>query len=199
MANQGVNQGRRRFLTASTAVVGAVGAGFAAVPFIQSWWPSARAEAAGAPVRTDVSKLEPGQKMTVEWRGKPVFVFRRTQEMLELLPKQDPRLRDPNSDVESQQPAFAKNGYRSIKPEIMVLVAICTHLGCVPEYVPEIGPQPYDEEWAGGLYCPCHKSRFDLAGRVYQGVPAPTNLVVPPYHFPDDNHVLIGVGPKEAA
>ncbi len=199
MANQGVNQGRRRFLTVSTAVVGAVGAGFAAVPFIKSWLPSARAEAAGAPVLTDVSKLEPGQKMTVEWRGKPVFVFKRTKEMIDLLPKQDPRLRDPDSDVESQQPAFAKNTYRSIKPEIMVLVAICTHLGCVPEYVPEIGPQPYDSEWAGGLYCPCHKSRFDLAGRVYQGVPAPTNLVVPPYHFPDEHHVLIGVGPKEAA
>ncbi len=199
MANQGVNQGRRRFLTASTAVVGAVGAGFAAVPFIKSWLPSARAEAAGAPVLADISKLEPGQKMTVEWRGKPVFVVKRTPEMLELLPKQDPRLRDPNSDVESQQPSFAKNPTRSLKPEIMVLVAICTHLGCVPEFKPEIGPQPFDHEWAGGFYCPCHKSRFDLAGRVYQGVPAPTNLVVPPYRFPDDHHVLIGEGPKEAA
>lgn len=199
MANEGVDKGRRRMLTAATAVVGGVGAVFAAVPFIKSWSPSARAEAAGAPVEADISKLKVGQKMTVEWRGKPVFVYKRSPEMLDLMAKQDGRLVDAASANVEQQPEFAANPHRSIKPEIMIVVAICTHLGCVPEFVAELEPQPFDSDWAGGFYCPCHKSRFDLAGRVYQGVPAPTNLVVPPYHFIDDNKVLIGIGPEGAA
>ncbi|KAA2284811.1 ubiquinol-cytochrome c reductase iron-sulfur subunit [Arenimonas fontis] len=201
MANQGVNSGRRRFLTASTAVVGAVGAGFAAVPFISSWKPSARAQTAGAPVVVDISKidLEPGMRMIVQWRGKPVWIFKRTQEQLAALPGLDERLRDPSSENADQTPGFARNGYRSIKPEIAVMVGICTHLGCSPSYVPEMLPQPYDSQWQGGFYCPCHNSRFDLAGRVFQGVPAPSNLEVPPYHFQDDNHIVVGVPPEGAA
>ena len=201
MANQGVNTGRRRFLTASTAVVGAVGVGFAAVPFISSWKPSARAQTAGAPVEVDISKieLEPGMRMIVQWRGKPVWIFRRTPEQLAALPSLDDRLRDPNSENADQTPAFAKNEARSIKPELAVIVGICTHLGCSPTYVPELQPQAFDSEWQGGFYCPCHNSRFDLAGRVFEGVPAPSNLEVPPYHFIDDNRLMVGVAPEEAA
>ncbi|MBB5015167.1 ubiquinol-cytochrome c reductase iron-sulfur subunit [Rehaibacterium terrae] len=193
MANQGVNSGRRRFLTATTAVVGAVGAGFAAVPFIKSWQPSARAQVAGAPVEVDISKIEPGQRITVQWRGQPVWLVRRTPEQLAALPSQNPRLRDPNSDNTEQQPDYARNEFRSIRPELLVLVGLCTHLGCVPLYRPELQAQPFDSEWKGGFYCPCHNSRFDMAGRVYEGVPAPTNLKVPPYRFVDDNRVMIGV------
>lgn len=193
MANQGVNSGRRRFLTATTAVVGAVGAGFAAVPFIKSWQPSARAQVAGAPIEVDVSKVEPGQRLTVQWRGQPVWLVRRTPEQLAALPSQDGRLRDPKSDNIEQQPDYARNEFRSIRPELLVLVGLCTHLGCVPLFRPELQAQPFDAEWKGGFYCPCHNSRFDMAGRVYEGVPAPTNLKVPPYHFVDDNRVMIGV------
>lgn len=193
MANQGVNSGRRRFLTATTAVVGAVGAGFAAVPFIKSWQPSARAQVAGAPVEVDISKIEPGQRITVQWRGQPVWLVRRTPEQLAALPSQNPRLRDPNSDNPEQQPDYARNEFRSIRPELLVLVGLCTHLGCVPLFRPELQAQPFDAEWKGGFYCPCHNSRFDMAGRVYEGVPAPTNLKVPPYRFVDDNRVMIGV------
>jgi len=199
MANQDVNPGRRRFLTVTTAVVGGAGAVAAAVPFIKSWQPSARAQVAGAPVTEDISKLEVGQKTTVQWRGQPVWIFRRAPEMLAALPAQDSRLRDPNSENLDQQPNYAQNAHRSIKPEIAVLVGTCTHLGCVPTFKPELEPQPFDAEWKGGFYCPCHNSRFDLAGRVYQGVPAPTNLKVPPYRFIDDNHIEIGVNPEGAA
>jgi ubiquinol-cytochrome c reductase iron-sulfur subunit len=194
MANEGVNSGRRRFLTATTAVVGAVGVAGVAVPFISSWKPSARAQVAGAPVEVDISKidLEPGMRMIVQWRGKPVWIFKRT-------PSINDRLRDPNSDNVEQTPAFAKNEGRSIKPELAVIVGICTHLGCSPTYVPELQPQAFDSEWQGGFYCPCHNSRFDLAGRVYQGVPAPSNLEVPPYHFVDDTRVIVGVPPEGAA
>ena len=198
MANQGVNSGRRRFLTASTAVVGGVGAIFAAVPFIKSWNPSARAQVAGAPVEVDVSKVEPGQRLTVKWRGKPVWLVHRTEEQLAALGKHDDQLKDANSEFE-QQPAYARNPLRSVKPEMLVLVGICTHLGCVPSYVPELAPQPFDSEWQGGFFCPCHNSRFDLAGRVFDGSPAPTNLEVPPYHYVDDRNVVIGVGPEGAA
>jgi ubiquinol-cytochrome c reductase iron-sulfur subunit len=199
MANQDVNPGRRRFLTATTAVVGGVGVVAAAVPFIKSWQPSARAQVAGAPVTEDISKLEIGQRLIVQWRGQPVWIIRRTPEMLAALPAQDARLRDPNSDNPDQQPGYAKNATRSIKPEIAVLVGTCTHLGCSPLFKPELVPQPFDADWKGGFYCPCHNSRFDLAGRVYQGVPAPTNLKVPPYHFVDDNRIEIGVNPEGAA
>ncbi|MFN7782378.1 MAG: ubiquinol-cytochrome c reductase iron-sulfur subunit [Lysobacterales bacterium] len=199
MANQGVNPGRRRFLTATTAVVGGAGAIAAAVPFIASWQPSARAELAGAPVSENISKLEPGQRLTLTWRGQPVFVIRRTPQHLEQLPGLDGRLRDPNSDVVDQQPAYAKNAHRSIKPEYLVLVGLCTHLGCVPLFRPEVQAEPFDADWKGGFYCPCHNSRFDMAGRVFEGVPAPTNLRVPPYHFVDDNTLIIGVDPKGAA
>jgi ubiquinol-cytochrome c reductase iron-sulfur subunit len=199
MANQDVNPGRRRFLTATTAVVGGAGAAAAAVPFIKSWQPSARAQVAGAPVTEDISKLEVGQRVIVQWRGQPVWIIRRTPEQLAALPGQDGRLRDPNSDNPEQQPDYAKNEHRSIKPEIAVLVGTCTHLGCSPLFRPELEPQPFDSEWKGGFYCPCHNSRFDLAGRVYQGVPAPTNLKVPPYRFVDENRIEIGVNPEGAA
>jgi ubiquinol-cytochrome c reductase iron-sulfur subunit len=199
MANQGVNPGRRRFLTATTAVVGGAGAIAAAVPFIASWQPSARAELAGAPVTENIAKLEPGQRLTLTWRGQPVFVIRRTPEQIQVLPSLDARLRDPNSDVVDQQPDYAKNPHRSVKPEYLVLVGLCTHLGCVPLFRPEVQAEPFDADWKGGFYCPCHNSRFDLAGRVFEGVPAPTNLRVPPYHFVDDNTLIIGVDPKGAA
>lgn len=196
MANQGVNPGRRRFLTATTAVVGGAGAIVAAVPFIASWQPSARAELAGAPVTENISKIEPGQRLTVTWRGQPVFVIRRTPQQLETLPSLNARLRDPNSDVVDQQPAYARNAHRSVKPELLVLVGLCTHLGCVPLFKPEVQAEPFDADWKGGFYCPCHNSRFDLAGRVFEGVPAPTNLRVPPYYFVDDNTLIIGLDPK---
>lgn len=199
MADQGVNPGRRRFLTATTAVVGGAGALAAAVPFIASWQPSARAQQAGAPVTVDISKLGPGQRLVEQWRGQPVWLIRRTPEQLSALPGEDARLRDPNSDNPEQQPSYAKNEYRSIKPEIAVLVGTCTHLGCSPLFRPELEPQPFDSQWQGGFYCPCHNSRFDMAGRVYEGVPAPTNLRVPPYHFADDNRIVIGVDPEGAA
>jgi ubiquinol-cytochrome c reductase iron-sulfur subunit len=199
MANQGVNPGRRRFLTATTAVVGGAGAIAAAVPFLASWQPSARAELAGAPVTENIAKLEPGQRLTLTWRGQPVFVIRRTPEQIQVLPSLDARLRDPNSDVVDQQPGYAKNPHRSVKPEYLVLVGLCTHLGCVPLFRPEVQAEPFDADWKGGFYCPCHNSRFDLAGRVFEGVPAPTNLRVPPYHFVDDNTLIIGVDPKGAA
>jgi ubiquinol-cytochrome c reductase iron-sulfur subunit len=201
MANEGVNSGRRRFLTVTTAAVGAVGVAGVAVPFISSWKPSARAQVAGAPVEVDISKIdgEPGMRMIVQWRGKPVWIFKRTPEQLAALPTINDRLRDPDSENLDQTPDFARNPARSIKPELAVIVGICTHLGCSPTYVPELQPQAFDSEWQGGFYCPCHNSRFDLAGRVYQGVPAPSNLEVPPYHFVDDTRVMVGVPPEGAA
>lgn len=206
MANDGVNDpvnaGRRKFLTATTAVVGAVGAGFAAVPFIKSWSPSARARLAGAPVVADISALQEGQRMILEWRGQPIWIVKRSKAILEALPGLDGRLRDPASSNADQQPAYvlaANPELRSLKPEISVLVGLCTHLGCVPEMVAEIRPEPYDAQWKGGYFCPCHKSRFDMAGRVFQDVPAPTNLVVPPHHYVDDNTIVIGVDPQGGA
>jgi ubiquinol-cytochrome c reductase iron-sulfur subunit len=205
MANQGdtpVNQGRRRFLTATTAVVGAVGAGFAAVPFIKSWNPSARAKLAGAPVTADITGLQEGQRLIFEWRGQPIWIVKRSKAVLDALPTLDPMLRDPKSENADQQPAYIQKAspeLRSFKPDISVLVGLCTHLGCSPEIKAEIRPEPFDPEWKGGYFCPCHKSRFDLAGRVYQGVPAPTNLVVPPHYFADDNTIVIGVDPQGAA
>lgn len=190
--------GRRRFLTATTAVVGAVGAGFVAVPFIKSWNPSARAKLAGAPVTQDIGALAEGQQLVLKWRGQPVYVAHRTQAMLDMLPNMDGLLLDPKSDNVDQQPVYAQNPWRSIKPEYLVLVAVCTHLGCAPEFVPELKPQPFDQEWKGGYFCPCHKSKYDLAGRVYSGMPAPSNLPVPPYHFENDTTLVIGVDPGAA-
>lgn len=197
MANEVVDHGRRRFLTATTAVVGGIGIVSAAVPFIKSWQPSARAKAAGAPVTQSLAKIEAGQMLTVSWRSLPVFVVNRTAAQLATLPQVESKLVDPKSE-DDQQPKYAQNEARSIKPEWLVLIGICTHLGCVPDFVPEIKPEPFDKEWKGGFYCPCHKSRYDMAGRVYDGVPAPKNLPVPPYNFVDDSTIQIGVDPKEA-
>jgi ubiquinol-cytochrome c reductase iron-sulfur subunit len=191
MSGEDTNSGRRRFLTAATTVVGAVGTGFVLVPFISSMQPSAKARAAGAPVRADISKLESGQMIRVKWRGKPVWVVNRTQKMLDVLPTLDSQLRDPES-LESEQPDYAQNEYRSIKPEYAVLIGICTHLGCSPTYRPDIAPADLGKDWKGGFFCPCHGSRFDLAGRVFKGVPAPLNLVVPPYRYLSDTELLIG-------
>ena len=198
MANEEVNTGRRRFLTATTAVVGAVGAGFAAVPFIKSWSPSARARFAGAPVSQDISALAEGAQMVINWRGQPIFIARRSKAMLDVMKSLDNLLADPQSAA-SDQPKYAQNPTRSIKPEISVLVGVCTHLGCAPEFLPEVKPEPFDPNWKGGYFCPCHKSRYDLAGRVMKAQPAPLNLPVPPYHFLDDNTIEIGVDQKGAA
>ncbi|WP_166206015.1 ubiquinol-cytochrome c reductase iron-sulfur subunit [Cognatiluteimonas telluris] len=195
------NQGRRRFLTATTAVVGAVGVGFVAVPFIKSWNPSAKAKLAGAPVTADISALAEGQRLVFEWRGQPIWIVKRTKQILDLLPSLDPRLRDPKSANADQQPDYVLKGdyhFRSIKPQISVLVGICTHLGCAPEMVAEIKPEPFDPDWKGGYFCPCHKSRYDMSGRVFDGVPAPFNLLVPPHHYADDNTIVIGVDPGAA-
>lgn len=193
------NPGRRRFLTATTAVVGAVGAGFAAVPFIKSWNPSARAKLAGAPVIQAIDGIEVGKQVEVMWRGQPIFVARRSSEMLATLPELNSAVVDPNSDNADQTPAFAKNEHRSLKPEILVLVGVCTHLGCAPQFIPEIKPQAFDTDWKGGYFCPCHKSKYDIAGRVYHAQPAPLALPVPPYHFQDDNTLVIGIEPQGAA
>ena len=192
-ADQPVNQGRRRFLTATTAVVGAVGAGFVAVPFIKSWNPSARAKLAGAPITADISALAEGQRLVLEWRGQPIWIVRRSQAILQALPTLVDQLRDPMSENPDQQPEYANNPTRSIKPEVSVLVGLCTHLGCSPEMKAEIKPEPFDANWKGGYFCPCHKSKFDMAGRVFQGVPAPTNLVVPPHFYENDDTIVIGL------
>jgi len=191
MSGDKTNTGRRRFLTAATTVVGAVGVGFALVPFVSSMQPSAKARAAGAPVRADISKLMPGQMIRVKWRGKPVWLVKRTDEMLETLTTLVPELRDPDS-VEPMQPDYAQNEYRSIRPEILVTVGICTHLGCSPTYRPDAGAADLGADWLGGFFCPCHGSRFDLAGRVYKGVPAPLNLEIPPHRYLSDNELVIG-------
>lgn len=191
MSNAPVDTGRRRFLTAATAVVGGAGAVAVAVPFIKSWNPSAKAKAAGAPVEVNISKLEPGQLIRVEWRGKPVWVVRRTESVLKELASLDGQLRDPNSD-EEQQPDYAKNASRAIKDEFFIAVGICTHLGCSPTYLPDSFGEQVNGVTAG-FFCPCHGSKFDMAGRVFSGVPAPLNLVIPPHQYLDDNTVLIGV------
>jgi ubiquinol-cytochrome c reductase iron-sulfur subunit len=191
-----VDESRRRFLTVATTVVGGVGAAMAAAPFISSWKPSAKAQALGAPVEVDVSRLELGAQVTVAWRGQPIWVVRRSQEMLDMLPSLDEQLRDPYSDENDQQPAYAKNISRSIRPEYLVLIGLCTHLGCVPTYRPDIGGVGAD--WPGGFYCPCHGSKYDLAGRVYKGVPAPTNLIVPPHTYVSDSIILVGEDHQES-
>ncbi|RFA30301.1 ubiquinol-cytochrome c reductase iron-sulfur subunit [Alkalilimnicola ehrlichii] len=192
MNQEGVNKSRRRFLTATTAVVGGVGAVFTAYPFLASWQPSARAQAAGAPVEVDISRLEPGQLINIEWRGRPVWVFQRDERALQELEELAPRLADPESRV-PQQPQYAENYHRSIRPEVMVMVGICTHLGCSPLYRPEPGSSDMGGTGSpGGFFCPCHGSRFDLAGRVFRNLPAPTNMEVPPHFYIDENQILIG-------
>ena len=192
MANSNVDKNRRRFLVAAASVVGAGGAAAVATPFLSSMSPSARALAAGAPVEYNVSKVEPGQLVRTIWRGKPVWVVNRTDEMLGALASLDSSLKDPNSDNLAQQPEYAKNEYRSREPKYLVLIGICTHLGCSPTYRPEVAPADLGAGWKGGWYCPCHGSRFDLAGRVFKNVPAGANLEVPPYYFIDDQTILIG-------
>jgi len=191
MSAEGVDLKKRRFLTAATSVVGAVGVGFALVPFIASMQPSAKAKALGAPAEADISKLEPGQMLRVKWRGQPVWVVYRTPENLKDLDALKGELLDPDS-IAPQQPAYCKNPHRSRKPEFLVAVGICTHLGCSPTFRPEVAPADLGAAWKGGFFCPCHGSTFDLAGRVFKGVPAPSNLVIPPHRFLSDTLILVG-------
>lgn len=193
----GVDNEKRRFLTKAASVAGAVGAGFLAVPFVTSMQPSAKAEALGAPVEVDIEKLEPGQRVVVLWRGKPVWVVRRTPEVLADLPSLDAVVADPGSE-QSEQPPSAKNESRAIRPEIFVAVGVCTHLGCSPTYRPDIAPADLGADWKGGFFCPCHGSKFDMAGRVYKSVPAPVNLEIPPYHFATDTRIVIGLEGEKA-
>ena len=198
MADSNVDRGKRRFLLAATGLVGGVGGVAVAVPFIMSMNPSARARAAGAPVEVDISRIEPGMMITEEWRGKPVWIVHRTREMVENLAKTDSEVADPGSSV-AMQPPYAKNEARSIKPEYLVLVGICTHLGCSPTQKLAPGVDSgLGSDWPGGFFCPCHGSKFDLAGRVYKGVPAPTNLEVPPHMYLSDTRLLIGEDSKGA-
>jgi ubiquinol-cytochrome c reductase iron-sulfur subunit len=192
MSDISVDTSKRRFLVALSSAAGGIAAVGAAIPLIGSMMPSARALAAGAPVEVDLSKIEPGMLLTVEWRGKPVWIVNRTPEMLDLLSKHDDKLTDAASDTTSQQPEYCKNPTRSIKPQYLVAVGICTHLGCSPTYRKEVAPADLGAEWAGGFFCPCHGSRFDLAARVFNGSPAPTNLVVPPHKYMSDAKLLIG-------
>ena len=193
-----VDHGRRQLLTAATTLTGAVGVAFAAVPFLASWKPSARAKALGAPVEIDISKLEPGAMLNIEWRGKPVYVVRRTPQMLEGLAGIDGLLADPGSNA-SDQPEYAQNPDRALRKEYLVVLGVCTHLGCAPLSRFTRGDTELGADWLGGFYCPCHGSRFDMAGRVYKDVPAPTNLPIPPYSFSDDNHILVGQDQSRAA
>lgn len=197
MSAKPVDGGRRKLLLVATSVVGGVATVGAMIPFVASMMPSERARTAGAPVEVDISKLEPGMLVQVEWRGKVCWVLNRTKEMLASLDQVRNLLADPDSRVQ-QQPAYAANAFRSIKPEYLVLVGICTHLGCVPTFRPDVKPADLGADWLGGFFCPCHGSKFDLAGRVYSGVPAPTNLVVPPHKYLSDTLILIGEDSKGA-
>jgi ubiquinol-cytochrome c reductase iron-sulfur subunit len=193
MSNDGVNKGRRSFLIATTAVGGGVGAVGIAVPFVKSWAPNEKAKAAGAPAKADISKIESGAMITVAWRGKPIYIVRRTDETVSLLEGLAPDLKDPDNLDKGQQPDYADNIQRSRKPEIAVIEGVCTHLGCAPKFFPEVKPQPFQEDWKGGFFCPCHGSRFDLSGRVFNGSPAAKNLPVPPHSYLDENTLIIGV------
>jgi ubiquinol-cytochrome c reductase iron-sulfur subunit len=186
---------RRRFLNTVVGVVGGAGAVAAAIPFVSSFKPSAKAEAAGAPVEVNIAALKPGERITVEWRGNPIWVLRRTEAQLAELntPKHLAELADPDSKVVTQQPNYAQNPNRSLNPEYLVVIGICTHLGCSPTFRPEFAPADLGANWVGGFFCPCHGSKFDLAGRVFKNVPAPTNLVIPPHHFPTSENIFIGL------
>ncbi|MGL4316950.1 MAG: ubiquinol-cytochrome c reductase iron-sulfur subunit [Pseudomonas sp.] len=197
MSNDGVNAGRRRFLVAATSVVGAAGAVGAATPFVGSWFPSAKAKAAGAPVKVNVGKVEAGQQMVAEWRGQPVFIMRRTDEILANLGKIHDKMADPESK-DSAQPTYVDPQNRSIKPELLVLVGLCTHLGCSPSFRPEVAPADLGADWVGGYFCPCHGSKYDLAGRVYKAQPAPKNLPVPPHSYESDDVIIVGVDQEKA-
>ena len=196
MSEKKIDNTRRNLIVATSAVAGAAGAG-AAIPFAWSWWPSERAKAAGAPVEADISSIAPGELAVVEWRGKPVWIMRRTKEMLEAVKKVDDKVTDPKSEV-PLQPEYAKNEYRSIKPEFLVLIGICTHLGCSPQQKSADAKGEMGADWAGGFLCPCHGSKFDLAGRVYKGAPAPVNLEVPPHSYLSDGTIRIGEDRKGA-
>jgi ubiquinol-cytochrome c reductase iron-sulfur subunit len=194
---EGMNS-RRRFLLVATSIAGGIATAAVATPFVMSMLPSERAKAAGAPVEVDISKVEPGMLLLVEWRGKVVWVLNRTPEMLATLKKLDSQVADPKSE-KNQQPQYAQNETRSIKPAILVVEGVCTHLGCSPVYRKDIAPADLGPDWLGGFFCPCHGSKFDLAGRVYKSVPAPTNLVVPPHVYLSDTSLLIGSDRKESA
>ncbi len=198
--SEAVNKQRRYFLIGATSVVGGIGIVGAAVPFVASWVPSAKARALGAPVKIDISKLRPGELLgpMPAWRGKPVFVLYRTQATIDALPSLDDTRADPDSERKEQQPAYAQNTWRSRRPEIGVYLGLCTHLGCSPKFYGAVEPQPWDENWQGGFFCPCHGSAFDLAGRVQKGKPAPSNLEVPPYSFESDSVIVIGVDEENA-
>jgi len=200
MADKELDQGKRRFLVAATSVAGGIAGAAAAVPFVASMLPSERAKAAGAPVEADIGNLAPGEMTRVEWRGKPVWIVRRTQEMLETVKQNDGKVADPKSERKPDEltPRYARNEFRSIKPEYLVVVGICTHLGCSPVDKFKAQPEPFDSGWNGGFYCPCHGSLFDLAGRVYKNKPAPDNLAVPPHSYLSDSRILIGVDQKGA-
>jgi len=194
MSDQEVDKSKRGFLVAATSVVGGVAAGAAAVPFVASMLPSERAKAAGAPVEIDIGKLGPGEKITVEWRGQPVWIMRRTKEMLDAITRNDDLVSDPKSERKKDEltPPYARNEFRSIKPDVLVVVGICTHLGCSPQDKFKAGAEPFDSSWQGGFYCPCHGSLFDLAGRVYKNKPAPDNLKVPPHAYLSDTRIVVG-------
>jgi len=193
VSENSVNERRRNFLIGATSLVGAAGVVGVAVPFLGSWAPSARALAAGAPIKVDISKLTPGQILgpLPAWRDKPIFVVKRSEEQLSELNGLNSRLADPNSS-RPQQPVYAQNETRSIRPDVLVLVGLCTHLGCSPQFKPAVRPEQFDAEWLGGFFCACHGSKFDMAGRVYAGVPAPSNLEVPPHYYEDDSVLVIG-------
>ena len=197
MSQNEVDRSKRRFLIAATTAVGGVAAVATAVPFVMSMLPSQRAKAAGAPVEADISMVEPGMLVAFEWRGKPVWVVNRTKEMLDLLGKHDDALRDPQSN-EPQQPSYCKNATRSIKPQYLIAIGICTHLGCSPTYRKDVGAPDLGADWPGGFFCPCHGSRFDLAARVFKDVPAPLNLEIPPHKYLSDSRILIGEDSKGA-
>ncbi|NDF70471.1 MAG: ubiquinol-cytochrome c reductase iron-sulfur subunit [Betaproteobacteria bacterium] len=197
MSQDQVDTSKRRFLLAATGAVGGVAAAGVAIPFVGSMLPSAKAKAAGAPIEVDVSKLEPGAQLTVEWRGKPVWIVRRTPEMIAQLDQNADKLSDPGSEAQ-QQPEYCKNKTRSLKPEYLVVVGVCTHLGCSPTFRADKGAADLGGDWPGGYYCPCHGSRFDLAGRVFKNVPAPVNLVVPPHRYISDAVLLVGADSKES-
>jgi len=199
MSDKSVDTSKRRFLVTMASAAGGAATLAVTAPLVMSMMPSARAKAAGAPVEVDISKIEPGMLLAVEWRGKPVWVVNRTKEMLDLMAKHDGKLTDSASENAAQQPDYCKNPHRSIKPEYLIVVGICTHLGCSPTFRKEVGPADLGSDWPGGWFCPCHGSRFDLAARVFNGSPAPTNLVIPPHQYLSDTKVLIGVDQGVAA
>jgi ubiquinol-cytochrome c reductase iron-sulfur subunit len=199
MADKELDQGKRRFLLGATGVVGGVAGAAAAVPFVASMLPSERAKAAGAPVEADIGNLAPGEMTRVEWRGKPVWIVRRTKDMLAAVQQSDEKVADPKSEGNKElTPEYARNEFRSIKPEYLVVVGICSHLGCSPVDRFKAQPEAFEADWKGGFYCPCHGSLFDLAGRVYKNKPAPDNLTVPPHKYLSDTKLLIGEDTKGA-